>query len=664
MKSILLFVSLFLLFDVGLAETPIRTYINDPEITCTVATSEICQGEALEIHWEVLNGSFGSGNAFLVQLSDENGNFNSPFILGSFNAFSGSGILSAMTPMGIPSGSDYHVRIVSSAPSVVGAANDTPILIRPYEPISHVSPVIVCSSLESFDLQGGFPSNGNYSGIYVDNGSFYPSVSGPGFHSVTYEVESDYGCLSTYELAIEVIPSPQVDVIPLGAMCKNAMPYLLQATPSGGEWTGQGVTEGVFIAENVAEDTTTLTYTFEDSNGCSDTKEIEVEILPLPAVSFEAETIICQNSDPLPLTNGLPEGGNYFGPFVENEQFNPANAFPGYHEVNYAVTSAQGCTGTQSIEILVLDAEEPGFDLPETLCMNSGAHNLDPYPNGGVFSGITTEDNTFNPAELAPGSYTLNYEVENTSGCVVSSTKSIEIQPTPDVSLELPNTICSSDPEITLSGGFPLGGSYTIDNSIMTSIIPSDLDIGYHNAAYYFEDNNGCVGMELSGFMVLAAPSPPTLTFDGISLTAQTENDNAIQWYFNGIPLTEDGLGFIPTENGVYSATSSNGECLSSPAEIDISVTGVEEMMEAGMNVYPVPFAEQLIIDAKANWGMNVTVKLYDSHARLAAEWPNDKIQKLNGKYIINSQLDQLSTGTYILILANEKATFRTMVTK
>ncbi len=664
MKTTLLLVTSLLLFvDTALAKVP-AVEVTNLSIACTVVTPEVCQGEQLEINWEVQNGSFEASNAFQVQLSDQNGTFNNPIILGSFSASAGAGMLSAMTPIGIPDGSNYHVRIISSTPSMVGPSNETPILIRPYEPVSHVSPVIVCGSLEAFDLQGGFPANGNYAGIYVDNGTFYPSVSGPGFHTVTYEVESNVGCMSTYELAIEVLPSPQVEVIPLGNMCKNAMPYPLQATPSGGTWEGAGVIEGMFDPNEVEGSTATLTYTFEDANGCADSQQIEVGILPLPVVSFQTTGSICENSEPLLLMNGLPEGGNYFGSFVEDDMFVPSLAFPGYHEVHYAVTSPQGCTALETAEILVLAADAPGFDLPETLCMNAGVYNLDPFPSGGAFVGITTTNNTFDPADLPEGTHTISYELENESGCNVATTKSIEILPIPDVSLELPSTICSTGPVLELSGGYPEGGTYTVDETIFTSIDPSSLTVGYHNAAYYYENENGCMGMELSGFMVLEAPNAPNLLFDGISLTAQTDDDSSILWYFNGTLIDEEGSGFIPSENGVYGATTFNGECTSPLAEIDISVTGVEEMMEAGMNVYPVPFVEQLIIDAKSNWGMNVSLKLYDSNARLAAEWANDEIQKLNGKYIVNSRLDQLSSGTYILILTNENSSLRTLVTK
>jgi len=51
-------------------------------------------------------------------------------------------------------------------------------------------------------------------------------------------------------------------------------------------------------------------------------------------------------------------------------------------------------------------------------------------------------------------------------------------------------------------------------------------------------------------------------------------------------------------------------------------------------------------------------MKLYDANARLIMEWKNEQIQKLNGKYIVNSNLETISRGTYVLILTNSESTF------
>ncbi|MFT6279187.1 MAG: hypothetical protein ACJAU0_002014, partial [Flavobacteriales bacterium] len=138
-----------------------------------------------------------------------------------------------------------------------------------------------------------------------------------------------------------------------------------------------------------------------------------------------------------------------------------------------------------------------------------------------------------------------------------------------------------------------------------------------------------------------------------------------LSWFLNELPIAQQGTGFIPSESGVYTAKVSLNGCDSEMSdELDLTVSSVQEMSEAGMRIYPVPFINQLIIDAGSYWNLNATMKLYDANARLVMEWNNDEIQKLNGKYIVNSNLETISRGTYVLILTNSESTFRALITK
>ncbi len=63
-------------------------------------------------------GNFAGNNVFTAQLSDQHGSFNNPLTIGSEQgAFSGN--IAVQIPAGLPSGSAYRTRIISSAPQVV-----------------------------------------------------------------------------------------------------------------------------------------------------------------------------------------------------------------------------------------------------------------------------------------------------------------------------------------------------------------------------------------------------------------------------------------------------------------------------------------------------------------------------------------------------------------
>jgi hypothetical protein len=53
--------------------------------------------------------------------------------------------------------------------------------------------------------------------------------------------------------------------------CTNDMQVLLYAIPSGGTWTGPGVSGGYFSPSTAGVGSHTLTYTYTDANGCTNT---------------------------------------------------------------------------------------------------------------------------------------------------------------------------------------------------------------------------------------------------------------------------------------------------------------------------------------------------------------------------------------------------------
>ncbi len=59
-------------------------------------------------------------------------------------------------------------------------------------------------NLPAFDLTGGMPEGGEYSGTGVSNGMFDPAVAGEGIHTITYTYTTEFGCENFAEETIEV----------------------------------------------------------------------------------------------------------------------------------------------------------------------------------------------------------------------------------------------------------------------------------------------------------------------------------------------------------------------------------------------------------------------------------------------------------------------------
>lgn len=90
-------------------------------LTAPFPENTFCPGQSLTVGYTAY-GTFGSGNIFTAQLSDETGSFATPVNIGSISVTT-SGFISCVVPPLTASGSTYRIRVVSSEPAVTGSDN-------------------------------------------------------------------------------------------------------------------------------------------------------------------------------------------------------------------------------------------------------------------------------------------------------------------------------------------------------------------------------------------------------------------------------------------------------------------------------------------------------------------------------------------------------------
>jgi photosystem II stability/assembly factor-like uncharacterized protein len=117
-------------------------YTSSPTHSVTAAAlsnSKYCKGSAITIPF-VITGKFNTGNKFILQLSDEKGDFSKPIILGSLDQTTSGSIL-GFIPDTIKSsiGLSYKVRVVSTDPVVTGSASPNLIGIYSYPEVFKIS---------------------------------------------------------------------------------------------------------------------------------------------------------------------------------------------------------------------------------------------------------------------------------------------------------------------------------------------------------------------------------------------------------------------------------------------------------------------------------------------------------------------------------------------
>ncbi len=96
-------------------------------ITTDLLNAQYCGGENTSITYTI-DGTFGAGNVFTAEISDENGDFSSPLTIGSVISTINADI-SAIIPTSA-NGTGYRIRVNSSNPALTGTDNGQDITIN------------------------------------------------------------------------------------------------------------------------------------------------------------------------------------------------------------------------------------------------------------------------------------------------------------------------------------------------------------------------------------------------------------------------------------------------------------------------------------------------------------------------------------------------------
>gem|GEM_PF-849094 len=374
--------------------------------------------------------------------------------------------------------------------------------------VTQTSLADVCEGSPAISLTGGTPAGGIYAGTGVSGGNFDPVIAGTGTHMITYIYADTNGCIYADSTGITVNPLPLVSITPPGDVCIDLAAFpLTNGSPSGGTYTGTGITGGSFDPAVAGAGNFNITYVYTDALGCTDSALTNITVNPLPVVSFAAVNPVCISAAPFPLAGGNPAGGVYSGPGISAAVFDPANAGVGTHTVFYSYTDANSCAASDSVTITVYDLPAVTIAPVNPLCAGMPAFALTgATPAGGIYSGTGVSGSTFDPAVAGVGSHAITYSYTDTNGCSNAASENIIINPLPVVTLASFTPVCIDEPVFNLAGGAPAGGTYSGNGIVSGQFDALSAGPGNTVVTYIFTDLNGCTDSATKSITVNALP--------------------------------------------------------------------------------------------------------------------------------------------------------------
>lgn len=349
---------------------------------------------------------------------------------------------------------------------------------------------IICNGLP---VQiGGSPTSNTPGATFAwDNGATLSNttianpIANPSVNTTyTVTVTHPNGCTSTDQMVVTVNGLPVADAGFDVTIC-NGQSTAIGGSPTGPTgatyvWDNSTTLTSAIIANPVATPVAPTTYsvTVTDGNGCTNTDQVFVNVLPLATVDAGGDITICQGSS-TPI-GGAPTSSTLGATFAWDNASTLTNTTIANPTANPTVTTMytvtvthpNGCTVTDNMTVIVNPAPVTDAGIDQDLCINSSTA-IGGSPTGPVGSTFAWDNGTTltnatigNPIANPTVTTTYTVTVTDINGCTNTDAVTITINPLPIVDAGADQTICNGD-NVSIGGmpTGPVGSTFAWDNS-------------------------------------------------------------------------------------------------------------------------------------------------------------------------------------------------------
>ncbi|MBK7011223.1 MAG: PKD domain-containing protein [Saprospiraceae bacterium] len=207
--------------------------------------------------------------------------------------------------------------------------------------------------------------------------------------------------------------------------------------PNDGSWRGNYLSQpNLFNPDSSGVGLFKIFYDRTDQNGCTITKEVNINIQALPTFYLKDSSTFCTDGGSILLTKELvttfvPNGSTttfYINNIQVPENYNLNSLAPNTYNVK-AIHQQGECTVSDTGRIHIIAKTTLSLPPNDTVCINDGTFQLTASPTGGSWSGPGV-----NPAtgvidlNMAKGGVKMyNYVFEKGTSCEVSGSVNIKI---------------------------------------------------------------------------------------------------------------------------------------------------------------------------------------------------------------------------------------------
>jgi hypothetical protein len=449
------------------------------------------------------------------------------------------------------------------------------------------------------------------------------TVSSSGTYSVL--VTDANGCTGTDAIDVTINTPPTVALGTDITQCGGTA--MLDAGNAGSTyaWSESSTTQTITVSSSG-----TYSVLVTDANGCTGTDAIDVIINTPPIVALGTDITQCGGTAMLDAGNA---GSTYAWSESSTTQTITVSSSGTY---SVLVTDANGCTGTDAIDVIINTPPTVALGPDVTQC--GGTVMLDAGNSGMTY--LWSETSTTQTITVATGG-TYSVVVTDANGCTGTDAIDVVINALPVVNLGSDITQCGGNVTLDAQNA---GSTYLWSDGSTTQTIvvgPGTYDVTV-------TDGNSCSNSDTINVTINPNPTPPALGND----TTICSPDSVLLDAGPGYDTYNWSTGattqsIFATSTGSYMVTVSNIFGCTSMSMINVTVnicTGVSTSSEVhGIELYPNPSTGMVYLST-GNDLQQMLVEIVDMNGQLVYSSLDKEVKKGFSKEI---DLQDIANGVY-----------------
>lgn len=506
------------------------------DATFDYGNTTFCPGAANPTPTKSVAGTFSASPAGLVFVSTSTGEVNiAASALGNYViTFTSSGICQDIKTQAF-----NIVSTINSTFAIASVCKSATSLAPDFSGAGSGSPgTFTCVSANAADLK--FKTSGAPGEIDLP-------TSLPGTYTIRNSITTSCGN-STHEETFTISPAPDPSYTGVANnqhFCLSSPAVTLTPTQAGGTFSGNGISGSSFTPANAGVGTHTIKYKIVNGGTmCADSLSKVVVVDPSPVAGMTGDFDICAGE----VTQLQASGGGTYK-WSTGQTNNRINVSPTTTTNYKVVVTNSGCKDSITRTVVVNSASNAPISVDDnSICLGNSANLSVNVGDDWEWYDITGGGKVLlatsvNQIAVQPNT-DRDYQVRiiSAAGCSSSPTTKIFVNIPPTVLLSPFLDTCQNVTAFNLSGGSPLGGTYTGPGVSANRFNPANAGVGTHTITYNYTDANGCSGSDNANITVKAVPATPDPGSDPIC-----EGDPLVFFLANVDPA------------GVYTWTGPNG---------------------------------------------------------------------------------------------------------